>query len=83
MHCFYFKKLTGWLVRTFEHFLVSGERNHAREIVPVMNAVHTFLRGSAIYPVCKCTAAAKTAAAERFRTLVHSHGFRILSDTQS
>ena len=77
MHYSVFKKLAAWLVGMFENCLIANAHQYARELAPTMNAVHRFLRGSALYPVRRVTAAAKTAKASRFRNLIYSNGFTI------
>ena len=77
MHYSVFKTLPGWLVDTFEHLLLIGQRDQAIELADTMCYVHAFLRGSAFYNARACLAAAKTGKARRFNKLINANGIYI------
>lgn len=75
MHHSVFRRLPGFLLLHFEHYLLIGKRSLAEELRPTIRAIYAFLRGSAHAPIQHVFAHARTSAAKRWQKLLTDNGY--------
>lgn len=75
MHYSVFKGLPVWLVSTLETLLKAGKAAEARLLLPIMNRVYTFLRGSGYCSMQSIMASAVGRDARHWKNLLIRNGF--------
>ena len=75
MHYSVFKGLPCWLVSTLESLLKAGNTAEAKLLLPIMNRVYTFMRGSGYCSMQSIMAAATGKDARNWKSLLLKNGF--------